>query len=234
MKFGVYLRSLREKTGWTQPEAAEKIEIEQSYLSKLETGKCFPSEDIFSKLSSVYHIDAQQMSETIDSNELEKLKEVSEVRKVVLAKHQSHKLAFRRWLITGLVFLMFGGALMGASTLSGTERQYHYRSQGVLLAGESLDAFSILNMSTSGSKDERRDFDKLKQEMTSRVDQLDNISSINRGRTYLEEVDGGKRLYKLYADPYVGVNTILQWFIIPAMMFLAGSLGCFFISYRWR
>lgn len=53
MKFGVYLRSLREKAGWTQPEAAEKIEIEQSYLSKLETGKCFPSEDIFSKLSRV-------------------------------------------------------------------------------------------------------------------------------------------------------------------------------------
>lgn len=175
------------------------------------------------------------MSETIDSNELEKLKEVSEVRKVVLANHQSHTLAFRRWLITGLVFLMLGGALMGASTLSGTERQFHYRSQGVLLAGESLDAFSIINKNISFSNiDERLDFDKLKQEITSRIDQLDNISPINRGNSYIEEVDGGKRLYKLYANPYVGVNTILQWLIVPAMMFLTGSFGCFFISYRWR
>ena len=36
MKFGEYLKSQRDARGWTQPMAAEKIGIEQSYLSKLE------------------------------------------------------------------------------------------------------------------------------------------------------------------------------------------------------
>ncbi len=234
MKFGVYIRSLREKFGWTQPEAAEKIEIEQSYLSKLETGKCFPSEDIFARLSNVYRIDAQQMSESIDSNELEKLKEVSEVRKVVLENRQSHTMALRRWLVTGLTFLMLGGACIGASTLSGNEQQYHYRSQGILLAGEGLDAFSIVNKRTSRLKEEQPDQFKIQKEMVERLDQLDNISRIHRGASYIENVEGGKRVFILYTTREVGVNTMLQWLVVPAIMFLTGSFGCFLIGYRWR
>ncbi len=47
MKFGEYLKSQRDARGWTQPMAAEKIGIEQSYLSKLETGKASPSDEMF-------------------------------------------------------------------------------------------------------------------------------------------------------------------------------------------
>ena len=234
MKFGVYIRSLREKLGWTQPEAAEKIEIEQSYLSKLETGKCFPSEDIFSRLSSVYRIDAQKMSEIIDSNELEKLKEVSEVRKVVLENRQSHTMALRRWLITGLTFLMLGGACIGASTLNGSEQQYHYRSQGILLAGEGLDAFSIVYERTSKLKEEAPDLFKLQKKMIERIDQREHTSRTHRGRKYIEQVEGGKRIFVLYADQVTDVNAILQWLIVPGIMFFVGSFGCFFIGYRWR
>jgi len=50
MKFGDYLRQKREDRGWTQPEAAAKARIEQSYLSKLETGRSYPSDDVFERL----------------------------------------------------------------------------------------------------------------------------------------------------------------------------------------
>ncbi|MBO6796341.1 helix-turn-helix transcriptional regulator [Maricaulis sp.] len=50
MKFGDYLRQCREAKGWTQPEAARHADIEQSYLSKLETGRSYPSEDVYSRL----------------------------------------------------------------------------------------------------------------------------------------------------------------------------------------
>lgn len=36
MKFGEYLKNQRTELGWTQPDAAAKAGIEQSYLSKLE------------------------------------------------------------------------------------------------------------------------------------------------------------------------------------------------------
>lgn len=36
MKFGDYLKQKRAERGWTQPEAASHVKIEQSYLSKLE------------------------------------------------------------------------------------------------------------------------------------------------------------------------------------------------------
>jgi transcriptional regulator with XRE-family HTH domain len=54
MKFGDYLRQKREARGWTQPEAANKAGIEQSYLSKLETGKSYPSEDAYARLVAAY------------------------------------------------------------------------------------------------------------------------------------------------------------------------------------
>ena len=50
MKFGDYLRQARETRQWTQPEAAARAGIEQSYLSTLETGKSYPSEEVFGRL----------------------------------------------------------------------------------------------------------------------------------------------------------------------------------------
>ncbi|MEQ8954557.1 MAG: helix-turn-helix transcriptional regulator, partial [Gammaproteobacteria bacterium] len=46
MNFGEKLRLLRTEKGWHQPELAEKLGIEQSYLSKLENGHSLPSGEI--------------------------------------------------------------------------------------------------------------------------------------------------------------------------------------------
>lgn len=61
MDFGIYLRNLRKSRNWTQPEAAEHIGVEQSYLSKLETGKATPSEKILDDLVRAYDIDLDGM-----------------------------------------------------------------------------------------------------------------------------------------------------------------------------
>lgn len=51
MSFQVNLRTLRLARGLTQPALAEKAEIEQSYLSKLENGRSKPSEDVLARLA---------------------------------------------------------------------------------------------------------------------------------------------------------------------------------------
>lgn len=52
MSFQENLRTLRLTRGFTQPALAEKADIEQSYLSKLENGRSKPSEDVLGRLAS--------------------------------------------------------------------------------------------------------------------------------------------------------------------------------------
>lgn len=51
-RFGVRLRALRHKRGWTQVEMAERLGIDRSYISDMERGKknvCLPTLEIVAK-----------------------------------------------------------------------------------------------------------------------------------------------------------------------------------------
>ena len=232
MKFGVYIRDKREKKGWTQPEAAEKAEIEQSYLSKLETGKSHPSEETFNRLIAAYDIDLAQMSQQLFSGELDKLREIKQVRKVVLERQKSEVSVVRSWMVAGLACLMLGGALLGLALLSEYTMEYHYRSQGKILPGETLDVFDIIKQTQLSDEAETQRFDLKKQAMIDRIDQNDIISNTNRGDSFVEKVSDGKRHFIKYFQDQVRVDS--KWLLAPALMFLLGSFGCFFISYRWK
>ena len=126
MKFGDYLRLQREEKSWTQPEAAERAGIEQSYLSKLETGRSYPSEDTFERLVEVYGIDTGAMSDVIGSGELDRLREIREVRNVVLERQRSAVTFVRGWLIGGLLMLITGGACVALALVPGTDERLYY------------------------------------------------------------------------------------------------------------
>ena len=80
MEFGDYIKEKRDAIGWNQPEAALKASIEQSYLSKLETGKSYPSEEVFSRLVKAYGFDPVDMCKHVFSAELDKLRDIKQVR----------------------------------------------------------------------------------------------------------------------------------------------------------
>ena len=111
MKFGEYLRQRREDAKLTQPEAAAKAGIEQSYLSKLETGKSHPSDEVFSKLVEAYDIDVDQMIMSVDSVELRKLHEVAAVRSAVIAADERSRISPRRWLVAAVLLFSLGGGI---------------------------------------------------------------------------------------------------------------------------
>jgi transcriptional regulator with XRE-family HTH domain len=51
-RFGLRLRQLREKQGWTQVVMAEKVGIDRSYISDMERGKknvCLPTLEILAQ-----------------------------------------------------------------------------------------------------------------------------------------------------------------------------------------
>lgn len=57
MQIGQRLRDKRKALGWTQGVAAQKIGIQQSYLSKLENNQFIPSQEVLEQLNQVYELD---------------------------------------------------------------------------------------------------------------------------------------------------------------------------------
>ncbi len=227
MKFGDYLRQAREKNGWTQPEAAAKASIEQSYLSKLETGKSYPSEDIFGRLVAAYKLDTKDMAASIFSAELDKLREISEVRAVVLARQKSEARYMRSWLVAGLAMLMLGGGMLGLAFATGEPEmyKYHYRSEGIIFEGEPPLVFQFLEAGIP---------DKNNTPITERIDYDFQVHTSDRGDVYIEPVEGGFRRYtRHHIEPY-SAPTLITWHYSLGFMLMIGGLGCFYISRRWR
>ena len=67
MKFGEKLRVLRNDKDLTQPELAEAMGIEQSYLSKLENDKSLPSNDVLNRILDVFDIEVGDLVNDLES-----------------------------------------------------------------------------------------------------------------------------------------------------------------------
>ena len=69
MRFSEKLIQLRKDKGWTQAIAARNINIQQSYLSKLENGRYVPSEEVLSKICEAYGISRNDLPLTKSSEQ---------------------------------------------------------------------------------------------------------------------------------------------------------------------
>lgn len=227
MKFGDYLRQTREKAGLTQPEAAARANIEQSYLSKLETGKSYPSEDIFTRLIAAYSIDVEDLCRAVFAAELDKLREIKEVRQVILTRQNTESRFVRAWLIAGLVMIMLGGGMFGLaySIPDSQHMEYSYRSEGVILKGESPMVFEFLSAGRPDSEN---------RSLSDRVDYAFKTLSEHKGSSFIEPVDGGYRKFTLFDSAQANHPTAISWHYAFGIMFLCGGLACFYISRRWR
>lgn len=237
MTFGEYLKRQRETKGWTQPEAASKAGIEQSYLSKLETGKSYPSEEMFGRLVDAFDIEIGSMAVSVGSSELSRLREIGEVRSFLAEDQQRSRRASRGWLIGALVLLMLGGASLGTSQMgqstSAIERTY--KSEGLLEVDEPIEAFDIIYRDPRPAHlDDAEAFNAKQIEMLGRIDEVTLTTSEFKGSGYFEVTDEGRRFFRLRGEITVEQVSPLRWFFVPALAFLFGSLGCFFISFRWR
>ncbi len=234
MKFGNYLRQCREELKWTQPEAAAKIEIEQSYLSKLETGKFNPSEEVFNNLVDVYQINVRELYEKISSDELNKLKDIGLVREAILSKNRSKVKTTRSWLVAGFIMISLGGAFLAASVLPiYSSPEYIYRSDGILQVDEELRAYDLLQNDNSVLNDNRQLIEKRK-DLLSRLSYMDETSGHYKGDGYVKSTLKGRRFFKLIDSREVKRNFSNRWFLVPSLMFLIAGFSSFYISRRWN
>lgn len=240
MNFGAFLRARREALGWTQPEAAAKARIEQSYLSKLETGKSTPSEEVFERLAEAYGFDAATVARSVSGEDLAALREIGQIRSAVLALQAQATRLTRGWLAAGLGCLMLGGASLGLYALAEDDEYtvYHYTSPGVLAPGEDLNAYAILQASLRPDIGEDRPQEAamraLQVEMMERAEPQTRVTRDMHANGFLEQVDGGRRFFEAVDSELVIERSPLRWFLAPAVMFLLGAVGCFFLSLRWK
>lgn len=216
MKFGDYLRQKRAERGWTQPQAASRAKIEQSYLSKLENNKSIPSGDIYARLVEAYGIDAEEMAGVLFPAELDRLREIDALRELLLQRSQADIETPRRILIAGLAALMIGGGFLGFSQLEPARMltQYTYQSTGVIAANAPSDTEI-----PPGAPGE--------DEQTLFLTQM-------RGPVFTEQVAGGKRVWNLVGSDVVAQAPPYRWALIPGIALIIGGLGCFFVAWRWR
>jgi len=60
-RFGMTLKRLRKKKGWTQPQLAERVGIHRVYLAHLEDGRRTPSLATLGKLARVLRVKVAEL-----------------------------------------------------------------------------------------------------------------------------------------------------------------------------
>ncbi|MBB3062484.1 helix-turn-helix domain-containing protein [Microbulbifer rhizosphaerae] len=191
MNFGEKLKQLRQDQNLTQPQLAEAVGIEQSYLSKLENEKCLPSSDVFSRILEVFQLGVGDFFEDLNHRSRLQLRQIPEV-----AHHfdQQKQLIIgnrRRWLLGSALLLAIGAALIysGATKLFVPAIVYQYMSHGIVAEGEPKELFSILELSCTGSACERR------ASLEERIDEDFLTTRRFRGDVFNIPVEGGSRTY---------------------------------------
>ena len=106
MNIGEKIKQLRTDKNLTQPQLAEVIGIEQSYLSKLENDKSVPSADIFQAILKALIVDVGSFLEGIDEKIIHRqLRQIPEV-----ANYLHADIAYKIHNIKNVV-IWFGGSL---------------------------------------------------------------------------------------------------------------------------
>ena len=225
MRFGDYIRDVRRRLNWTQPEAAREIGIEQSYLSKLESGKSYPSEEVFSSIISRYSIDVSTLNQSLFPAELDRLRDIAQVRTFILKSEQQKTKRTQKLLVYGVLALTFGGACLGAASLADeSEKQlYQYRSTGAALQATDLNQVPGADSFTNPA------------DVTDEP-QLGNAEFIliedYRDVVFSEEKPDGVQTWRLIGGTTKTVQSPLRWFAIPGAALVFCAIGLFFMSYR--
>ncbi|MFQ5548517.1 MAG: helix-turn-helix domain-containing protein [Woeseia sp.] len=228
MNFGEKLKALRNEREMTQPELAEAIGIEQSYLSKLENDKSLPSNDMLLRILEVFGQTVGDLVDDLDQGSKNQLRQLPEV-----AEHYHHQRQMiignrQRWLLGSAVLAALGAALIyaGYVHLLFSDVMYQYMSHGVILEGESKEIFRHPRqfISELASQEERV---RLIDAVKARTDEEYRLTREFRGYIYNLEVEGGSRTYYLQDERRIDPWQSKLIVFVGVLMAMFGLIGLF-------
>jgi len=240
MNFGDRLKQLRTQKNLTQPQLAQAIGIEQSYLSKLENDKSVPGADIFQSILRAFHMDVASFLEGVDDNIVHReLRQVPEV-----ANHLNKQVALRvhnvkKWLFSSAIAGVLGLTLFvaGYKQLLFSDWQYSYESHGVVHPGEPNELYdtyqSWLGAKIRAGEITEDQAAKRIAEIRSRM-QVDYLTiREHRGDHFIEQVPGGSRIYQLMNSSFQA-RAENRYLMLAGVLLAFASLFGFIVEMRLR
>lgn len=229
MRFGTYIREIRHHKAWTQPEAARQIGIEQSYLSKLEAGKSYPSEDVFSSLMAVYAIDLPSLTQKLFAGELDQLRDIAEVRAAILDRENAASRRTQILLTAGIAALFLGGACLGLAVLAKDTSRTRYLYQADAAPTGEIAPGGTTGIDTGPDADTHTDIGAdLRPATRTHYKALDDYRNV----VVFETTPDGPRTWRFYGTREDIVKSPLRWFSVPALSLILGAVGFFYASTR--
>ena len=220
---GQQVKQLRNNKKLSQPEFAQQVGIEQSYLSKLENDKSIPSNEIFRALLIALDLSIDEfMKPLVSSHDKTRLMQIPDVELWYKNKAVSTSVTQRKLIYLAMFLISFGCALFyaGHKNYVFNEHFYEYRSIGIIKNDEPLNVFNHWKDYIIDPSAEKRTT-KLKEMLARRVE-LFKLMDEYIGESFVEEVTGGKRVYTTDAVPrYISHagNTWLEFIGLFAAVF---------------
>ena len=243
MNIGEKIKQLRTEKNLTQPQLAEVIGIEQSYLSKLENDKSVPSADIFQAIIQALSVDVGTFLEGIDDKIIHRqLRQIPEVANYLHAgvAYKIHNI--KKWLYGSAIACVLGLTLIvaGYKSFIFSPKQYNYVSQGIIQEGEAANIYDWmvfegqLNSQLNAGIISQAEKYKLKYKFdNNRVRPVYQLINNYQGQNYVVDVEGGSRKYTLEAE-VLTEQPENRWLMLIGTLFTFSGLFGFFVEFRLR
>lgn len=195
---GQQLKQLRNNKKLSQPEFAQQAGIEQSYLSKLENDKSIPSNEIFRALLIALDLSIDEFMKPLTySHDKTRLMQIPDLELWFKSKAVKSSVAQRKIIYLAMFLISFGCALFyaGHKNYLFNERFYEYKSLGVIKNDEPLNIYTHWSNYIIDSNREKRE-EKTREMLARRVPSF-KLMDEYIGESFVEEVEGGKRLYNV-------------------------------------
>lgn len=246
MTLGERIRQLRSEKNWTQPQAAEAIGIEQSYLSKLENDKSLPSAEIFAALLNAFSLEAKSFLEGMNLSLMDKqLLQIPAIATCLAGNQRLRISSIRRWLFSSALACVLGLTAIAAGQLGliFTNEQYGYVSAGVVKPGESQHIFDNWRQAIEthfgpGSFEAAgKAMSDKQQEMFKRLAEDYILTNEYRGEIFVLPVEGGSRTYKLQSSESQRSKALRnenRLLMLVGFLLTFGGLAGFLVEFRLR
>lgn len=255
MLFGEKVKQLRQERDWTQPDLAERLGIEQSWLSKIENNKSVPSSDLLNSIAEAFELPLDELLQELDPLYVRNtLASLPEVRGMLQEKKFQIVNDARNWLLVAAVSLALGIAMAFAGDMRVINEEFYvYQSEGLVYPGEPQNLFeerrnilSDIARARVGGQTQaaKTQYDRMlgevrsekELELGSRREFIEIVSATFEGTFYIEEDSILSDTTDIYGNSVAGGSTGTRLFtyvdtqIIPSSVNrLITIVGIFFV-----
>ncbi|MGC0120640.1 helix-turn-helix domain-containing protein [Pseudoalteromonas piscicida] len=207
MTLGHFIKQIRTQKGLSQPQLAEQMCVEQSYLSKLENDKSVPSNEVFRKLLTALNLSLDECMQTLSTQgKREELSQIPDIEYWYKQYQQSKQKQYKQLAILAILLVSLGVGLFwsGYKQIFFSEKLFEYESQGVLQAGEPVELYRKWRfLLVPHSRNSDIEFvEQVKLAMAKRLDKKTVFFSDYKGSAYTESVTDGRRHYRFQGPKF--------------------------------